>query len=123
MFAVNYIPTFPRAHFEVSVSMRRAFCLPSLAAVFLMCAGHASAQDAASFTAKIRPFLNAHCVDCHGPEVKKAGLRLDDLKLDFENPRTLALWIKANNKIAQARFLPRKRARPPQADLDQVTHG
>ena len=73
------------------------------------------------FKTKIKPFLEAHCVDCHGPEVKKAGLRLDELKLDLENPKALALWIKAHDKIVQGEMPPKKRPRPPQAELDQVT--
>ena len=59
-----------------------------IAALFAGFADYASAQDA-SFKAKIKPFLDAHCVDCHGPEVKKAGLRLDELKPDFADAKTV----------------------------------
>jgi mono/diheme cytochrome c family protein len=102
--------------------MRRASCLPIFAAALHLFAGESSAQDATSFQAKIRPFLDAHCVDCHGPDVTKAGLRLDELKFDVKDPKTLALWIKAHDKIAQGEMPPKKRARPPQADLDHVKH-
>jgi mono/diheme cytochrome c family protein len=103
--------------------MNRAFFLPTAVVALLLFTQDSSAQDAtATFQAKIRPFLDAHCTDCHGPEVKKAGLRLDELKLDFADPKTLALWIKAHDKMAQGEMPPKKRARPPQAELDQVTH-
>ncbi len=82
----------------------------------------ASAQDlTASFKAKIKPFLDAHCVDCHGPDVKKAGLRLDELKPDFANPKTAALWIKAHDKLVAGAMPPKKRERPPPRDLELVT--
>src|SRR5947199_160461 len=29
------------------------------------------------FEGKVRPVLEAHCINCHGPSKQKAGLRLD----------------------------------------------
>src|SRR5262245_63761600 len=83
-------------------------------------AATSSGQDGV-FQAKIRPFLDAHCVDCHGPEVHKAGLRLDKLKPDFADAKTVALWTKVHNKIAQGQMPPSKRRRPPQNELTQTT--
>ncbi len=82
--------------------------------------GNASAQDV-TFKAKIKPFLDAHCVDCHGPDVKKAGLRLDLLKPDFADARTAEIWTKVHDKIAQGQMPPPKRQRPPKDDLTQAT--
>jgi hypothetical protein len=49
-----------------------AFGLPSgLLPNYL--AADAEKADAAA----IRPFLQRHCIDCHGPDSAKAGLRLD----------------------------------------------
>ena len=101
--------------------MIRVFLLPIVSVVFLFLAQNASPQDAVtSFQTKIKPFLDTHCVECHGPVVKKSGLRLDELKLDFNNSNALALWIKAHDKIAQGQMPPKNRPRPPQAELDQV---
>ena len=72
------------------------------------------------FDARVRPFLDAHCVECHGPEVHKAGLRLDGLKLDFRDPRSAEQWIRIHDKIATGEMPPKKRERPPQRDLDAV---
>src|ERR1051325_2728602 len=91
------------------IAMALLFCL----------AGKSSAQDT-SFMAKIKPFLDAHCVDCHGPEVKKAGLRLDTLKPDFADSRMAALWMKVHDKLAEGQMPPPKRPRPPQGDLRQT---
>src|SRR5437762_2945837 len=90
-----------------------------LAVAMVLFTGNVRGQDA--FTAKIKPFLDAHCVDCHGPDVKKAGLRLDQLKPDFSDAKTMALWIKAHDKLVAGEMPPKKRARPPQRDLDLVT--
>jgi mono/diheme cytochrome c family protein len=50
--------------------MRRALVL-----AFLTTA--ASAVDMAHFEQRIRPLLIANCIDCHGPDKQKGGLRLD----------------------------------------------
>src|SRR6185295_18167113 len=46
----------------------------------LLCASLALGQDASPvelFEKKVRPILHQHCVQCHGPEKQKGGLRLD----------------------------------------------
>src|SRR5262245_43845586 len=93
----------------------------SIAAALMLCfAGTSRAQDA-SFPAQIKPFLEPHCFDCHGPVVKKAGLRLDELKPDFADVRTAEIWTKVHDKLAQGLMPPPKRERPPQADLSRTT--
>ncbi len=37
----------------------------------------ADATDADFFERRIRPLFHDHCIECHGPEKQKAGLRLD----------------------------------------------
>src|SRR5436190_20165167 len=78
----------------------------------------ASAQDsAASFKEKIKPFLEAHCIDCHGPDTKKAGLRLDELKADFADSITATQWIKVLDKVHGGEMPPKNRARPAAKDV------
>lgn len=50
---------------------RRALVLAFVAAA------PASAADMAHFEQRIRPLLIANCIDCHGPDKQKGGLRLD----------------------------------------------
>ena len=50
---------------------RRAF---ALAFIFTTAA---SAADLVHFEQRIRPLLIANCIDCHGPDKQKGGLRLD----------------------------------------------
>ena len=39
----------------------------------------------AAFAAEpFEPFLETHCVRCHGPEKEKGDLRIDELSRDFE---------------------------------------
>ena len=50
--------------------IRRALIFASLSAA-------ASAVDLTHFEQRIRPLLIANCIDCHGPDKQKGGLRLD----------------------------------------------
>jgi len=47
------------------------------ALIFACLAAAASAADIAHFEQRIRPLLIANCIDCHGPDKQKGGLRLD----------------------------------------------
>jgi hypothetical protein len=85
--------------------------LPALA--FLLLPQFVLAQDA-------KTFFDAHCVDCHGPDVQKSRLRLDTLSADLADPKTAAIWTKVHDKLATAAMPPKSRPRPPQADLDAV---
>jgi len=52
-----------------------ALLLPFLAAAPLR--GQEAAEGLEHFEKKIRPILHAQCLQCHGPEKQKAGLRVD----------------------------------------------
>jgi mono/diheme cytochrome c family protein len=43
----------------------------------LFLASAAAAADMTHFEQRIRPLLIANCIDCHGPDKQKGGLRLD----------------------------------------------
>jgi mono/diheme cytochrome c family protein len=86
--------------------------------ILLALASRASAQD---FGATLKPFLEAHCFDCHAETVQKAGPRLDTLKTDFADPRTQALWVRVHDKIASGEMPPKKREAPAPRDREAVT--
>ncbi|MDB6139037.1 MAG: Planctomycete cytochrome, partial [Verrucomicrobiaceae bacterium] len=58
--------------------MRRAFIFCSfLALLFGSAAAVRGAEDTDFFEKKVRPLLAEHCLECHGPEKHKGGLRWD----------------------------------------------
>src|SRR4051812_46285240 len=59
----------------VDGGMRRA-PLPILLTVILPAAA-ARAEEPPEFGKDIRPLLERHCFECHGPQAQEAGLRLD----------------------------------------------
>src|SRR5438045_4016856 len=81
-------------------SMTRLTPLPLFVVVILLFAQDAFGQaPAALFNAKVKPFLEAHCTACHGPDVQKAGLRVDTLEPDFRDAKTMSQWIRLHDKL------------------------
>lgn len=90
--------------------------------IVLAAAACAAAQDStASFNSKVKPLLEAHCVECHGEDTQKAGLRLDTLSPDFADEKTSATWTHVFDKMIAGEMPPKKRERPPQQDLGAAT--
>ena len=78
-----------------------------------------TAPEAAS-AKHLRPFLDKHCVECHGADTAKAGLRLDALGADFRNPEQARLWIKVLDRLEAGDMPPKKRPQPEKAERDQT---
>lgn len=59
-------------------------------------------------------FLQEHCYDCHGSEVQKAGLRLDDLPEKLADPKTADTWAEVYERVAAGEMPPAKRKVQPE---------
>jgi len=59
----------------------------------------------------VRELIANHCVDCHGPTVQRANLRLDQLSGDFADPATFRMWVTAHDRVKAGEM-------PPKAKLD-----
>ncbi len=69
--------------------------------------------QAAPYEERVRPFLAAHCLECHGPEKPKGNVRLDQLDPAFRDER----WRAVLDQIQSGEMPPKKKPRPP---ADQV---
>lgn len=61
-----------------------------------------------AFEPKVRPLIDAHCIECHGEDVQKGKLRLD-------GEVSMKTWIKVHDRIAAGEMPPKKSEQPPQA--------
>lgn len=59
-----------------------------------------------------RPFLQANCVRCHGPNLAKGGLRLDQLDADLSRPATLERWQEIVARVRSGEMPPPGEPRP-----------
>jgi hypothetical protein len=90
--------------------------------LLLLCTAMAGAQEGSpSFPSKVKPFLEAHCIECHGPVTKKAGLSLHDLKPDFGDKDAARHWVNVLDKLVTGQMPPPKRERPDPQELQEVT--
>lgn len=86
--------------------------------VVALCAGQSEVNaQVPAFVSKFKPLIDDHCIDCHGPDVQKANLRLDTLKTDLSDERSLAAWTLVHDKLAAGEMPPPKRERPSANEL------
>ena len=64
--------------------------------------------QAAAFEDAVRPLIENHCITCHGPEVQKAKLRLDNLEPDLQDERIMATWANVYDKLVTGEMPPKK---------------
>jgi hypothetical protein len=68
-----------------------------------------------------KAFFETHCAECHDADSKKGGLDLSALRRDFANPETFARWVKVYDRLDSGEMPPRKKPRPPAAELRAAT--
>ena len=97
-------------------------CILHLACPLLLLAWTGSLFGAAgAFTDTVKPFIETHCVDCHGAETQKAGLRLDTTPDDFRDEKTAQTWAVVLDRLVAGEMPPKKRERPPQGEIAAAT--
>jgi mono/diheme cytochrome c family protein len=69
---------------------------------------------------RVRPFIRTFCMDCHGEDNAKAGLRLDLLKPEVATPGQFAAWLKVHDKLAEGEMPPPRRTQPLEAERQAV---
>jgi hypothetical protein len=57
----------------------------------------------------VQSVIRTSCVECHDAELHKGDLRLDTLKPVDQDPGTLALWMKIQDRVAEAEMPPKKK--------------
>ena len=64
------------------------------------------------FAKTIRPFLDAHCLRCHGPQDAKSGFRVDELSVDFHADKAADRWKEVMDKINLGEMPPKEERQP-----------
>ena len=75
----------------------------------------AGAAESPSTSARF-PLVQQHCAGCHGADLQEAGLRLDQLAIDFSDPDTARVWIKVLDKVVKQEMPPAGEAAPSDAE-------
>ena len=77
-------------------------------------------RSSADLKKVVAPFFADHCIKCHGPDKQKGDLRVDDLVIDFDSPKTMGHWEEIMNRINSGDMPPKKEARPKVDDISRV---
>src|SRR5262245_52539736 len=94
--------------------MARLLTLATVASTFVAWAGHLRAQ--ADGERQVRKFFDAHCIECHGADVKKKNLRLDTLPAAFDDRAVRDRWAQVHDRIRLGEMPPPKNHAQPKPD-------
>jgi len=85
-------------------------------ALIVLIATRFAAGEDTGFSSVVKPFIQDHCVSCHGPDKQKGKLRLDTLANDFGDPLTAAKWKEVVNSIGGHEMPPEDEPQPAAED-------
>ena len=72
----------------------------------------AHAQEAEFWKVTVRPFLQEHCVQCHGKDKHNGDLRLDMLAPEFDSSSSAGIWIEVMDRLNLGEMPPEDQPRP-----------
>jgi len=85
----------------------------SFSAILVMAMVGSSLGDASP--PELRPFLEAHCFSCHGPDEQEGDLRLDTLTAPTRGNGATERWHEVFDAVDSGDMPPKKKARPEPA--------
>jgi hypothetical protein len=76
--------------------------------------------DPATHEATVAPFIEEHCIRCHGPDKQKGKFRIDTLPVDFSDSTAAAKWLEVVDNINLGEMPPEDEPRPDAVPLTAV---
>ena len=80
----------------------------------------AFAENMAAYKDEVRPFLEKHCIGCHGPKKLKGDLALDLLDPDMKESTSAARWAVVRDQLENGDMPPDDKPPPPPEQSDKV---
>ena len=107
--------------FRLRPAFQRRWNLPAIVSGALLCllSWRAYAAAAPAFTEAGVPFLEKHCVACHGKEKQKAGLALHEFRDDLSVLRARRRWREIVEKVQAEEMPPDDREQPSAQERQQ----
>ena len=90
------------------------------AAVLKEADAKALAANMAAYDKDVRPFLERHCISCHGPKKLKGELALDLLDADMKESTSASRWAVVRDKLEQGDMPPDGEPQPSPEDSAKV---
>ena len=73
-----------------------------------------------SFEERVAPFLQEHCVRCHGGAHPRGDLVLEEFKTEARARKTPEVWLAVRAKLEAGEMPPEERPRPPRDEVDRA---
>lgn len=83
-----------------------------------------TAQDQSvddSFPQRIAPLLQKYCLRCHGPETAEADLNFAQLKADFGDRASAAIWLEIRNQVNLGEMPPQDELQLTVAEIQELS--
>lgn len=77
-------------------------------------------ENMAMYKNDVRPFLDAHCIGCHGPKKLKGDLALDLLDADMKESTSAARWAVVRDRLEQGEMPPEEQPQPSAEEKEKV---
>ncbi len=71
-----------------------------------------TAKGAPDFKEVAQPYIEKHCISCHGEKKAKAGFRIDLLSADFTSAKSAEQWKEVIDRINAGEMPPEDKKRP-----------
>ncbi|MCZ6675242.1 MAG: DUF1592 domain-containing protein [Verrucomicrobia bacterium] len=84
--------------------------------------GSASLSAVEAFNALVTPFIEEHCVKCHGEKKQKGDMRLDTLSRDLTQSENAFAWQDVADMLNLGDMPPEDEPRPPAKNLSKVVN-
>ena len=92
-------------------------------ALYLVCS-YAVAALAWSAESSFRPYLEAHCFECHDGATKKGGLDLESVSASGDLASRFDVWVQVHDRVALGEMPPKSRQeRPPEGETAAMLRG
>jgi hypothetical protein len=72
------------------------------------------------FAERVAPFLQEHCVRCHGGAHPRGDLVLEEFKSEAAARKAPEVWLAVRAKLEAGEMPPEERPRPPRQDVDRA---
>lgn len=103
-------------------TINRSTGVCALVLVNLLGSSLSLASEGEDWGSKVKPILERHCYECHGPERQESMVRLDQLSTDLLNDRAAAeTWHEVLHALDAAEMPPEDQAQLTDADLEILT--
>jgi mono/diheme cytochrome c family protein len=77
-------------------------------------------ENMAAYEGDVRPFLEKHCIGCHGPKKLEGDLSLDLLNPDMKASVSGARWAVVREQLQTSKMPPEGKHRPKPAEIEKV---